>query len=276
MNLKNFFKMHGLGNDFVIFPWNDNIPTKSFIKRISSRKQGVGCDLVVFLKTLEGNIADYKALFFNSDGSKAEICGNALRCVGKINFEKFKKRNCLVETDAGLIDVEFNKDFTVSVDLGSPKFIWDKIPLIKDFDNFDLGFKYEYLKNGFALNIGNPHLIFIVDKLEKKKLIEDSKKILKTNIFPEGVNISIVKIESKSKISVITNERGVGITDACGTGGCASVIAANKMGLVSDTVVVSMIGGDVKVEISSNGHIFMTGNATLVFEGEINMDDFNA
>ena len=92
MNLKNFFKMHGLGNDFVIFPWNDNIPTKSFIKRISSRKQGVGCDLVVFLKTLEGNIADYKALFFNSDGSKAEICGNALRCVGKINFEKFKKK----------------------------------------------------------------------------------------------------------------------------------------------------------------------------------------
>jgi len=273
MKLYNFTKMHGLGNDFLIFPWSERLPQKNLIKALSSRTKGVGCDLVVFLVKLEKNIANYKTHFFNHDGTRAEICGNALRCIGKLHYERFNSKNCLIETDAGLIDVEFNNDFTVSVDIGSPKFKWKDIPLIREMDGSNLGFDYSYLKNGFALNIGNPHLVFIVDKIDKKKLTEDSLKVRKSKIFPEGVNINIVEILKENEISILTSERGVGVTEACGTGACASVIAANKMQLVKNKVLVNMPGGFLKVEITSNEHIFMTGIATKVFEGKVNFED---
>ena len=273
MKLYNFTKMHGLGNDFLIFPWSEELPQKNLIKALSSRSKGVGCDLVVFLVKLEKNIANYKTHFFNHDGTRAEICGNALRCIGKLHYERFNLKNCLIETDAGLIDVEFNNDYTISVDIGSPKFNWKDIPLIREIDGSNLGFDFSYLKNGFALNIGNPHLVFLVDKIDKKKLAQDSLKVRNSKIFPEGVNINVVEILKKNEISILTNERGVGLTEACGTGACASVIATNKMQLVENKVLVNMPGGFLKVEITSNAHIFMTGGATKVFEGKLNFED---
>ena len=273
MKLYNFTKMHGLGNDFLIFPWSEELPQKNLIKALSSRSKGVGCDLVVFLVKLEKNIANYKTHFFNHDGTRAEICGNALRCIGKLHYERFNSKNCLIETDAGLIDVELNNDSTVSVDIGSPKFNWKEIPLIREMDSSNLGFNFSYLKNGFALNIGNPHLVFVVDKIDKKKLTMDSLKVRNSKIFPEGININVVEILKKNEISILTNERGVGLTEACGTGACASVIATNRMQLVENKVLVNMPGGFLKVEITSNAHIFMTGGATKVFEGKLNFED---
>ena len=273
MKLYNFTKMHGLGNDFLIFPWSEQLPKKTLIKALSSRSKGVGCDLVVFLIKLKKNIANYKTYFFNHDGTRAEICGNALRCIGKFHYENFNSKNCLIETDAGLIDVEFNDDSTVSVDIGSPKFNWKDIPLIREMDGSNLGFDFPYLKNGFALNLGNPHLVFVVDKIDKKKLIEDSLKVRNSKIFPEGININIVEVLKKNEISILTSERGVGVTEACGTGACASVVATNKMQLADNKVSVSMPGGFLKVEITSNEHILMTGAATKVFEGKVNFED---
>ena len=273
MKLYNFTKMHGLGNDFLIFPWSEQLPQKNLIKALSSRSKGVGCDLVVFLVKLEKNIANYKTHFFNHDGTKAEICGNALRCIGKLHYERFNSKNCLIETDSGLIDIEFNDDYTVSVDIGSPKFDWKDVPLIREMDGSNLGFDFPYLKNGFALNIGNPHLVFVVDKIDKKKLIQDSLKVRNSKIFPEGVNINVVEILKKNEISILTSERGVGLTEACGTGACASVIATNRMQLVENKVSVNMPGGGLKVEITSDEHIFMTGGATKVFEGKVNFED---
>ena len=273
MKLYNFTKMHGLGNDFLIFPWSEQLPQKNLIKALSSRSKGVGCDLVVFLVKLEKNIANYKTHFFNHDGTRAEICGNALRCIGKLHYERFNSKNCLIETDSGLIDIEFNDDYTVSVDIGSPKFDWKDVPLIREMDGSNLGFDFPYLKNGFALNIGNPHLVFVVDKIEKKKLTTDSLKVRNSKIFPEGININVVEILKKNEISILTNERGVGLTEACGTGACASVIATNRMQLVENKVSVNMPGGGLKVEITSNEHIFMTGEATKVFEGKVNFED---
>ena len=273
MKLYNFKKMHGLGNDFLIFPWSEELPQKNIIKALSSRTKGIGCDLIVFLIKLEKNIANYKTHFFNNDGTRAEICGNALRCIGKLHYEEFSSKNCLIETDVGLIDVEFNSDSTVSVDIGSPKYKWKDIPLIREMDNSNLGFDFSYLKNGFALNIGNPHLVFVVDKIDKNKFTEDSLKVRNSKFFPQGVNINIVEVLKKNEISVLTNERGAGITEACGTGACASVIATNKMQLVENKVLVNMPGGFLKVEITSDEHIFMTGDATKVFEGKINFED---
>ena len=273
MKLYNFTKMHGLGNDFLIFPWSEQLPQKNVIKALSSRSKGVGCDLVVFLVKLEKNIANYKTHFFNHDGTRAEICGNALRCIGKLHYERFNSKNCVIETDAGLIDVEFNNDSTVSVDIGLPKFNWKDIPLIREMDGSNLGFDFSYLKNGFALNIGNPHLVFVVDKIDKKKFTMDSLKVRNSKIFPEGVNINVVEILKKNEIAILTSERGVGLTEACGTGACASVIATNRMQLVENKVSVNMPGGFLKVEITSNEHIFMTGIATKVFEGKVNFED---
>ena len=266
-----FIKMQGLGNDFVIFFWDEPLPTKRKIQLIANRKKGVGCDLLVFLKKLDGKLANYEANFFNSDGSEAEICGNALRCAGKLFFEKNQIKNSLIETKAGLIDVEYINEEKITVNIGVPKFKWQEIPISKNLNYTDLGFNNKYLKKGFAVNIGNPHLIFFSEVLDAKLMESDAKKILQGNVFPEGVNISVVKINSEKRISIITFERGVGITEACGTGACASVIAANKQNFVGKKVVVEMKGGVLEVEISEDDNILMSGAAERVFDGSINI-----
>tara|TARA_Y100000991_G_C21936676_1_gene333284 strand:+ start:360 stop:1175 length:816 start_codon:yes stop_codon:yes gene_type:complete len=266
-----FIKMQGLGNDFVIFFWDEPLPPKSKIKVIANRKKGVGCDLLVFLKKSDNKLVNYEANFFNSDGSEAEICGNALRCVGKLLFEKTQIKNSLIETKAGLIDVEYINEKKVTVNIGVSKFKWQEIPMSKNMNHSDLSFNNKYLKTGFALNIGNPHLIFFSEELDISMIESDAKKILQSNIFPDGVNISVVKINSEKKISIITFERGVGITAACGTGACASVIAANKKNFVEKKVVVEMKGGILEVEISEDNNILMTGAAERVFDGNLNL-----
>tara|TARA_Y100000991_G_C21928182_1_gene329613 strand:- start:313 stop:1140 length:828 start_codon:yes stop_codon:yes gene_type:complete len=271
MEQKKFIKMQGLGNDFVIFFWDDSLPPKKLIQNLSDRKIGIGCDLSLFIKNPESDLVDYVVNFFNSDGSEAEICGNALRCVGKLNFNKTKKKNCLIETKAGLIDVEYINEDKISVNIGVAKFDWKEIPLSKNIDTLNLDLNYDYLKNGLALNIGNPHLIFFADTLDMKMLKKDSEKIKKSKLFSEGVNISVVKVNSKDAISVLTYERGVGITQACGTGACASVVASNKLNLVEKKVTVTMSGGLLEVEICNDHNILMVGKADIVFEGEIDL-----
>ena len=157
------------------------------------------------------------------------------------------------------------------VNIGVPKFKWQEIPMSKNLNYTDLGFNKKYLKKGFAVNIGNPHLIFFSEVLDAKLMESDAKKILQGNVFPEGVNISVVKINSEKRISIITFERGVGITEACGTGACASVIAANKQNFVGKKVVVEMKGGVLEVEISEDDNILMSGTAERVFDGSINI-----
>ena len=164
-----FNKMHGLGNDFVIMFLDETFLSKSVIKFVCNRKTGIGCDLLVILSKNNEGISDYIASFFNSDGSEAEICGNALRCIGKLHYKNQSEKNCLVETKSGLVDIEYVDENNISVDLGIPKFGWKDIPLNQNLDCASLGIKLGYLKGGFALNIGNPHLIFFVEKIGKKK-----------------------------------------------------------------------------------------------------------
>ncbi len=271
----NFLKAHGLGNDFVIF---SNYPrleiSNKLIEFICDRKIGIGCDLVVFLDETDNSYSDLTSKFFNKDGSEAEICGNALRCIGKNYFKKFNKTNLTVETSSGLIDIEEQSDGNIGVDLGKPNLKWDKIPLKFETDTFDLNFDLKYLKGGFAINVGNPHLIFFVEKLNKKELEIDSNKILTKEFFPEGVNISAVKIISKNKINILTFERGVGLTNACGSGAGASAFASFKSKYCDKSIEVNMSGGDLNVEITPDGHILTIGEAELVYEGKINLNGF--
>ena len=270
-----FLKAHGLGNDFVIFTEHSKLNiSKKLVKFLSDRKKGVGCDLTVFLHKSENNYSDLVARFFNKDGSEAEVCGNALRCIGNYYFKKFNKKNVTVETNSGLIDVEKNISEKISVDLGKPNISWDKIPIKIDVDTQNLDFDFDYLKGGFAVNVGNPHVIFFGDYLNVSELKKDSEKIIKTNFFPNGVNVSIVKVLSRSKVNILTYERGVGITDACGSGAGASVFASNKLNFCDKNVEVSMAGGNLFVEITRDEHILTIGEAKDVFVGQINLKDY--
>ncbi len=270
MKKYNFIKAHGLGNDFVIFLEDSQINlTDELVRIISDRKTGIGCDLVVCLRKSDEAYSDLETKFFNKDGSEAEVCGNALRCVGKYYMEKSKKTNTTIETKAGLIDIEMLSNGMIAVDLGKPNLQWNKIPLRGEMDTQNLGFNLKYLKEGFSINVGNPHLIFFVKNIDQQKLCIDSKKILEGDLFPEGVNISAVKSISDNQLKVMTFERGVGMTDACGSGAGASAYASHKLNHCKSRVNVEMTGGNLNIEITKDDHILTIGDAKEIFKGEI-------
>ena len=272
MKSLNFIKMHGLGNDFVIFNSTEKkLHDPKFIKKISDRKTGIGCDLVVITKNSDTEYCDIYAKFINSDGTTAEVCGNALRCLGKELFKLKQKKHLVIETEKRLIDIEDYGNGNICVDMGKPKYDSNSIPLSSENNNNTIKFDLEYLNLGYALNLGNPHLVFFVEKLNKNLLEKNSKEIENLELFPEGVNISIVKIINKKLLKIMTHERGVGVTQACGSAACASVLIAKEKNHVTDKVCVEMTGGKLNIEITSNNNVLMIGTAKKVFEGTIDI-----
>ena len=273
MKSLNFIKMHGLGNDFVIFNSTEKkLHDPKFIKKISDRKTGIGCDLVVITRNSDTEYCDIYAKFINSDGTTAEVCGNALRCLGKEFFKLKQKKHLVIETDKRLIDIEDYGNGNICVDMGKPKYDCNSIPL-SSANNNTISFNLEYLKIGYALNVGNPHLVFFVEQLNKNLLEKNSKEIENLEFFPEGINISIVKIINKQLVKIMTHERGVGVTQACGSAACASVLIAKEKDHVTDKVCVEMTGGKLNIEITSDNNVLMIGTAKKVFEGIIDIKD---
>ena len=265
-----FTKMHGLGNDFVIFNSTEKkLHDPKFIKRISERKTGIGCDLVVITRNSDKEYCDIYAKFINSDGTTAEICGNAVRCLGKQFFKLKQKKHLVIETDKRFIDIEDYGNGNICVDMGKPKYDCNSIPLSSEDNDNTINFDLEYLKIGTALNIGNPHLVFFVQQLNKNLLEKNSKEIENLDFFPEGVNISIVKIIDKQLVKIMTHERGVGVTQACGSGACASVLIAKEKEHVGNKVCVEMPGGKLNIEITNDNNVLMIGTANKVYEGRI-------
>lgn len=274
MNQIKFIKAHGLGNDFVMFTQSHDFKiTKKLINYISDRKIGIGCDLVVFIEDSKNKFSDLIVKFFNRDGSEAEICGNALRCIGKYFNKTKKKKSLTVETNSGLVDIAILDHNKIAVDLGRPSLTWEKIPLCKEFDTHNMKFEFDYLKGGFAVNIGNPHVIFFVNEIDKERLELDAMKILKKKYFSQGVNVSAVNIFSREKINILTFERGVGITEACGSGAGASAFASRMLNYCDRKIEVCMKGGNLIVEITKDKHILTIGDAKEVFNGTIELED---
>lgn len=270
-----FVKMNGLGNDFII------IDTRNFnlrleadeIKYLSNRRLGIGCDQLVLIKNSEDGIADFQILIFNSDGSEAESCGNATRCVGKLIIKESKTKNVVLETKGGLVDVEELENGLISVDMGIAKFNWDEIPLRHPMDTQDLGIGLKHLKNGFSVSVGNPHVVFFCDQIEREIIKEDCVNVSKMKIFPQGVNVNVAKIVSRKLIELQVYERGSGFTDACGTGACASLIAAYNNNLTERNSIVRMTGGDLEISFLSDNHILMTGPVSEVYNGVVNIEN---
>ena len=268
--------MHGLGNDFVIidnrinkFPEEANL-----IKLLSDRKTGIGFDQLVLIEE-SVDVADIRMKIFNSDGSEAETCGNASRCVGKIFLKEKKTSTALIETVGGILDVEEEKNGFVKVDMGIVKLDWRDIPLSVAKNTFNIGLSFKYLKGGFTINIGNPHLIFFVEiDLEKKLFEQECFKISTLNLFPEGINISIAKIISNDHLELLVYERGCGFTRACGSGACATLVAANKLGLTDKKALISMPGGELDIEFLNDQHVTMAGPVKTTYKGKFSLTDY--
>lgn len=265
MRKTTFYKMHGCGNDFVIIDNRVlNIKlTKNNIINISHRNFGVGCDQLIIIEN--STIADCKMIIYNPNGTESGACGNATRCVAKLIMNS-KSKYLSVEVGDRILEVnKLNNQYKVN--MGKPELDWKKIPLIRDFEDvLNLPISVGDFNNPSAISMGNPHMIFFVENIDLLA-VENLGKILEYHeFFPERVNVSFAKINSKESIEIVTWERGVGITLACGTAACASFAAAYLKGYISNQAIVKSKGGEILISMINN-EIHMQADAMLVFEG---------
>ena len=277
-NMIKFTKMHGLGNDYVyIDVTKENLENPSELsKYISDRHFGVGSDGLILI--YPSDKADFRMRMFNSDGSEAEMCGNGIRCVGKFVYDKKLTDKTLVtiETKAGIKTLKLNvKDKevdTVRVDMGIPIIESEKIPVITD-EKIAQNLRLNALDKSFdftCVSMGNPHAVTVVDNLSDFD-VKKYGSILEVNeAFPNKTNVEFVEIKDPENIKMRVWERGTGETLACGTGACASVVACNLNGLTKRSVNVELLGGNLNIELGEDNHVYMTGPAVTVFEGELN------
>ena len=273
-----FTKMHGLGNDYV---YMDAIHQKienesSLAKFVSNRHFGIGSDGLILICTSQ--IADFKMRMFNSDGSEAEMCGNGIRCVGKFVYDKglTNKENITIETLAGIKQLKLNikdgKVLTVKVDMGEPILEAEKIP-VKSNEFPVKNLKLKALDKEFiftCVSMGNPHAITIVKNVDNFDVQKYGSIIEIDNIFPKKTNVEFIEIKDRKNIKMRVWERGAGETLACGTGACATAVACNLNGLTDKNVKVELLGGTLEIEWNKeDNHIYMTGPAVTVFEGEL-------
>lgn len=262
--LRPFRKMHGLGNDFVVFDARE-APVEidpSRARAIADRKTGVGCDQLIVVEP--SGAADVRMRIWNADGGEVEACGNAARCVALLIGGE-----SMIETKGGLIRGRAGGE-GASVDMGSPRFGWDEIPLAYAMDTAEMPVGWEDLQAPTAVNVGNPHLIFVVDDADAVDLASLGPLIENDPLFPQRINVNIASLEDGA-LRLRVWERGAGLTQACGTGACASAVAAIRRKLVSSPVEVRLPGGSLTIEWAPGGPILMTGPATLVFIGEIDL-----
>ena len=272
-----FWKMHGLGNDYIIVDNRNRQFNDQEMVRIArdfcKRRFAIGADGVLFVsKSIN---ADIKMRMFNPDGSEAEMCGNGIRCFVKYCYEEnIVKKSCInVETLAGIkstwIVVKHGLVDSVKVDMGIPVFEKSQVPMIGEGTFID----QELMVNGVrvkatVLSVGNPHCVIFVKDLSTYPVHKYGQIIENHKMFPNRINVEFVQRVSRNEIKVRTWERGAGETLACGTGACASVVAANRLGLTEGVVKVHLLGGDLEIE--HNERIIMSGPAKKVFEGKIN------
>lgn len=273
-----FTKMHGLGNDYVYMDAiNQEIDDPSKMSQyVSDRHFGVGSDGLILI--CNSDVADFKMRMFNSDGSEAEMCGNGIRCVGKFVYDKglTNKEIITVETLAGikelLLNIEDGVVSTVRVDMGQPILEASKIPVVSDEEvvrNLHLkAIDREFIFT--CVSMGNPHAITVVEDNKNFDVYKYGSILEVDKAFPNKSNIEFVTIEDRNNVSMRVWERGAGETLACGTGASAVVVACCLNQLTERNVCVHLLGGDLDIEWNKNdNHVYMTGSATMVFEGEL-------
>ena len=261
--------MHGLGNDFIIFDniKNSIIYDSKFINKISNRHIGIGCDQVMIIENT--NIPEnFKVKMYNSDGSETGACGNGTRCVADYLMKKYNLKSLTIKSDSD--DLYCSKtNNLVTVNMGVPKFSWNEIPLSKEQNTQNV--KLDEFE-AFCLSIGNPHaVIFInnIEELENLNINSIGPRLEKHSIFPEFANIEFVSVLEDKSIRMRVWERGAGMTSACGSGACATLVAASALNKSPKENKIILDGGDLLVNWINDGSVTLTGGVEKVFEGTI-------
>ena len=276
--MKKFTKMQGLGNDYVYMDAiHQNIENESSLAQfVSDRHFGIGSDGLILICRSE--VADFKMRMFNADGSEAEMCGNGIRCVGKFVYDKglTNKTTVEIQTLAGIktlnLNVKNGKVETVKVDMGEPILAPEKIPVIaKEEPVQNLELKAIDKEFTFScVSMGNPHAITIVENTKEFDVKKYGEILEVAPVFPNKTNVEFVEIVDKNHIKMRVWERGAGETLACGTGACATAVVCNLKGLTDRHVYIELLGGILEIEWSEeDNHVYMTGPAVTVFEGEL-------
>lgn len=269
-----FLKMHGAGNDFVVIDNRSGAYAFSEAERktLANRRFGVGCDQIVLME--KSSIADVFMRLYNQDGGEVSACGNATRCVAWLVMEETGKTHLRIETKAGILHCDRAGDMQITVDMGRPRFDWRSIPLAEKMDAQNIPFlQIGRLHEGFAVNMGNPHVVFFANRPVKDvPLLEAGPKVENHPCFPERTNVEVAQVLSRDHIELRVWERGAGETLACGTGACATAVAARVKGLVDERVTISLAGGDLVIEwagssIEDHDVVKMTGPVAVVYEG---------
>jgi diaminopimelate epimerase len=275
-----FTKMHGLGNDYVyVSLFDQRVDDPAAVARaISDRHRGVGADGLILVGPPDSDQAHVRMQMFNADGSRGEMCGNGIRCVAKLAYERgWARENPLrVQTDAGLLALDLTLDdagrvSAVRVDMGEPVLDPARIPVALGGDKI-VGMPVPVrgkVLNATCLSMGNPHAVFFTDALARVPLDEWGPRLERHPLFPRGVNVHFAQVLAKDRVKMITWERGSGQTQACGTGACAVCVAGVLNGKSGRTIKAILLGGELKVEWDeASNHVFMTGPAVEVFTGE--------
>ncbi len=286
-----FTKMQGCGNDYVyVNSIKEAIEDGSEIAiKVSDRHFGIGSDGLILIKSSDK--ADFYMDMYNADGSKSGMCGNGIRCVGKYVYDYglTSKTSLAIETGSGIKYLELelgttktllgnlkeeNKVVRVTVDMGSPITQANLIP-VKASEDVVIGKEITVGSKVFSItcvSMGNPHAIVFVEDTKSIEIEKIGPLFEHHEIFPERTNTEFIHVRNRNEIDMRVWERGSGETLACGTGACASVYACILNGLTEDTVTVHLLGGDLVIRYDRDKHtIFMTGEATTVFDGEINL-----
>jgi len=276
-----FVKMQGLGNDFVLVEGSEiskyDMEYSEISQKICDRHFGVGADGLIVVNPPEIKAkTDTSWKIFNSDGTEPQMCGNGIRCFAKYVYDKkiVKKKKFTVSTLAGTIVPEIQDNGEVKVDMGEPIFETEKIPVcgIKSKTVINQPIEIKNKKFNFtAVSMGNPHCIIFTDEDGSALAQSLGPEIEKYKLFPEKTNVEFVKILTRNNIKIDVWERGCGITLACGTGACASVVAGIVNNLLDNTVIANLPGGKLEIQWKSDkstNNVFMTGPAEYVFYGE--------
>jgi diaminopimelate epimerase len=273
-NAIHFRKMNGLGNDFVVLDARPRALAlgPAAVRAIADRDEGIGCDQLIALEKSEH--ADVFMRIWNADGGEVGACGNAARCVAAIVAEERGGDKVSIETASGVLGSTVNGDGSVTIDMGSPRFAWNDIPLSEPFHDtrrieLQIGpIDDPVLHTPAVVNVGNPHCLFFVDDVEAHDLARFGPMLEHHPLFPERANISLVQVLGPEAIKVRTWERGAGLTRACGTAACAAIACGARTGRTARQATVTLPGGSLGLHWrAADDHILMAGPVETEFRG---------
>ena len=266
-----FIKMHGLGNDFVVFDARRR-PIKLDVARaraIADRRTGVGCDQLLVMEPPRNGHADIFLAIRNADGDEVSACGNGTRCAAALLMREKGTDRVAIETKAGLLGAAAASGGLISVDMGEAGHGWRDIPLAREMDTLHMTVGAGPLKDPVGVNMGNPHAVFFVDDVDKVALEQHGPLLEHDPLFPERANIEAVQVLAWDRLRMRVWERGAGVTRACGTGACAALVAAHRRGLTGRSAEVVLDGGSLRIDWREDGHVIMTGPVAVSFTGRL-------